>query len=494
MKLIGDIRQSRGFAYPLVILAVIMIAGFVTTSSILTQGLKNQLIQSDTDNFSFTLAYSALSKIMGKIHADSWNNRPFNGKAFSEYDVSLNGGTYDLFVEDSPGKTYQADVYVKTTLDKKTNLYFWRIRFHDDLLDVSNRIQVDFFMKGDPADFPKGIGSSFSAKVDDLMKQRKNNQKDSDITAASIETVNDPKQIVSVLGGRPMNKFTQNYPSSPDDVDAMVKQKGQNPLAFPTIEPPSQQEVPNAPGPGPSTIGPNPNPGNSANPGSGTGFPTYDSGLYDVTSNQVSKLTDSIKKSSENSAKFAQESVDLGNANKGDEANTKMSVAAKNADAALTGMSQLVTDAKGYINTAPNLEAAQATKDLIVNTTVSGMQNVTAGVSNYANNQFATYAQGVGADPNMSSGDMQKTLDGLKNGGLKSVERMVDQVKSIADSLGPLATDPKIQAAITQTVADAQKALDAANEAIKKLEEAVKAKKEAEKAAAEAAAAAAAGS
>ena len=179
MRIIDCLRKPRGFAYPLVILAVTMMAGFVITSSMLNQGLKTQLIQTDTDNLSFVMAYSALSKFMGKIHANSWNNRPFKGKTYSEYGVSLYGGTYDFFVEDSPGKTYQADIYVRTTMAKNSNLYFWRIKFQDDLLDVSNRIQVDFFMKTDPANFPKGSGSVFASKVDDLIQQRKKNQKDS---------------------------------------------------------------------------------------------------------------------------------------------------------------------------------------------------------------------------------------------------------------------------------------------------------------------------
>ena len=126
------LHGKRGVALPFTILAMIVISGFVITMSSLNQGLKNQIFHTNNHQLSFLLAYSAFSKVLAKIHSNSWTDRPFKDGPYAENNVAFQGGTYDLFVENSPGKQYQADIYVRTSLAGITRLYFWRIRFNDD--------------------------------------------------------------------------------------------------------------------------------------------------------------------------------------------------------------------------------------------------------------------------------------------------------------------------------------------------------------------------
>ena len=110
--------------FPLVILSVVVFSGFFLTSSMLNQGLKTQIFQTDNEHLSFIIASSAIAKVMGKIHSNAWEARPFKNSMYSEFGVSFNGGTYDVCVEDSPGQTHQADVYVRTTLGKQVSLSY----------------------------------------------------------------------------------------------------------------------------------------------------------------------------------------------------------------------------------------------------------------------------------------------------------------------------------------------------------------------------------
>ena len=69
--------RRHGLAIPLVILAVIALAGFVVTINTMSNGLRNQIIHSNHAQASFMVAYSAFSGLLAKIHANSWSNRPF---------------------------------------------------------------------------------------------------------------------------------------------------------------------------------------------------------------------------------------------------------------------------------------------------------------------------------------------------------------------------------------------------------------------------------
>ena len=142
-------------------------------------------------------------------------------------------------------------------------------------------------------------------------------------------------------------------------------------------------------------------------------------------------------------------------------------------------MPNLIDKAQDLMANSLSAEAAQAAKDLAVNTTVSGLQKISQGLNNYVTQQYGPNAQKVINDPKTTSADLEGTLADKQNT-LGLISSGIDQMKAVADKLGPLATDPKIQGAITQTLNDAQKTLDDARKAVEDLKRVLEEKKKQE--------------
>ncbi len=239
------ISVKRGVALPLVLLAMIVAAGFVAVMSSLNQGVRTQIFHTNNHQLSFSIAYSAMARVCAKVHSFSWDQRPFLNSPYIENRVSMQGGYYDLFVENTQGRDYQADVYVRTNLADISRMYFWRIRYNDDLLDVSNRVQVEAFVNGDPADFPSGSTNPFRPKVEDILRKRKENQDKPDQLGREIAGLGSPDAINRELNGRPINPPSSDFPPDPEDVAAA----GRNPVALPPLPSQNDSEKPGKSGP-----------------------------------------------------------------------------------------------------------------------------------------------------------------------------------------------------------------------------------------------------
>lgn len=481
---------------PLVLLAATVVAGFVLSSSSLNQGLRNQISHTNSNNLSFNIAYSVLSQTLAKIHANSWVLRPFAVKPYVENNVAFNNGTYDLFVEDSPGKKYQADIYVRTTLAQTTSMFFWRIRFQDDLLDVSNRILVDFFMRGDPAEFPKTSGSTFAGKIDDLMNKRKGNQKNSDDSARAIGQLNTPQEVLSVLNGRPMDALPAKIPPAGDGPESMILAKGKNPLSQPQIAPPTIGEAPDSPGPGPTTplTGQPSTPGGQGSPSSPSGtpgnpaFPSVPPSSTDLSG--LAALGSSIQEAAKQSKSDMEATLGNYQAGQVDAGNLKSQSSYQAASIAYDSMNTMIQRAKELAGNAPGSDAAAAIQQMVGNTGVSSLQTMSQQMALYGNDVVNPNTLGA-MNPSLTSAQMEEILGEVGKAGSRLgvgiLETQLASMKSIADQVGPFAKDPDIQAALNDTIAAAQAVLDSAKAELAKAE-AIVAQKRAEEAAAAAAA------
>lgn len=209
-------KNKRGVAFPMLIIAAIVVAGFIAVMSNLGNGIKDQVYRTNNEQISFLIAYSAFSRVLAKIHSFSWSKRPFATEPYIETKVASHNAFYDLLVEDTSGKTLQADIYIRTHLLGISRLYFWRAKFNNDLLEISNRVKVEIFKMGDASDFPKKTGPRpFAKMVNDMIAKRKANQGKSDEMSIKVARANDVDEVINIMDGRKRAKFNSNYPDNP---------------------------------------------------------------------------------------------------------------------------------------------------------------------------------------------------------------------------------------------------------------------------------------
>ncbi|RCK80324.1 MAG: hypothetical protein OZSIB_3506 [Candidatus Ozemobacter sibiricus] len=476
-------RSTHGVAFPVVLVLIIVVAGFIISLSSLQQGLKSQVYHSSNHQWSFLLAYSAMSKVLAQIHSSSWAHRPFAARPYRESGVPLQGGTYDLFVENTPGRDFQADIYVKTTLTGVSRLYFWRITYNDDLLDVSNRIIVEFFKTGEPRDFPTAAGpSDFSKMVDDLLAERARNQKPSDELAVQLAPLSDPKAVLAALKGRTPETFTKSWPTDPTEATLTDKPAA----SFPLIPPLGTAEVPTADGPGPGV-----SIGGGGSPTSGSpGFPDIPSSS-EFARRDLTTLNQSMKAAAdaakEANAKYNQ-GKDIVDATPGNWEGAKADLqAANNARLeAIKNMNEAVTLAKDALQDTTSAEEAKALEEMVSASMVAAYANLANGIARV----YEDFANGAAIVGHATTSDQAQAILNSWTNSLASLEQIQSEMNSVMNEIEGFAKTPEVvaaQEAAAQALAKTEEMVKAAIEAAKARVEELKAQEEAAAAAAAAA-------
>ncbi|MBI3038467.1 hypothetical protein HYY75_05365 [bacterium] len=253
-------KIREGYVLPLVLAAGVSIAFFIFAISRMGRGYSDQLTRMNLHQSSFLIAYSGYSKILARLYNASWSERFFKSAPFKKMGISLFGGKYDIFAENTPGKDFQADIYVRVKLEESSYLYFWRIFFNDDLFDISNRFYPILFKMFDSQDFPKGESGTLASKVDELLNKRLQNQESSAEKARLISTLVKPSDMVKVLGARapgaqdvPDLAQWGTYPGEIPQIPSLQgfvrpeARQGFTPPPFPSKPPPPPVANPNSP-------------------------------------------------------------------------------------------------------------------------------------------------------------------------------------------------------------------------------------------------------
>jgi len=194
--------QRRGFALALALCACFVLLLLLVSLSRMNSGLMNQVNHVEKRQKTFLIAYSAYSKVLAKIYLAPWNDRFFRSGGVIESGTKLYDGIYDCYVEDNPAKPYEADIYVRSEFNGLSMLYFWRIAFQDDILDVSNRLIPIYFSAQPMAALPPP-GSKFGSTVDAILKKRRENADNASARARAVDGLTNVPDILKVMNGTP---------------------------------------------------------------------------------------------------------------------------------------------------------------------------------------------------------------------------------------------------------------------------------------------------
>lgn len=236
-------KNREGFVYLLVIAAVLAAVVFSLTLSNLNQGFRKQVSYVAHKDVCFEMAYSVLSGIMAKVYSKPWNERFFATAPVSVNGESILDGTYDFLVEDSPGKSHQFDTYIRINLLGQRRVFFWRIEYHDNMLDISQSFSKIYFTHLDEDKFPAGAGNRITTEVDRILKNRELNREKSEKLASILKGSNNSKDIADLLNA-PKPTFPDN--DFPDFNP--LKPKAPEVIETPSILAPPISEQPKDPG------------------------------------------------------------------------------------------------------------------------------------------------------------------------------------------------------------------------------------------------------
>lgn len=216
-------KCAGGFVYLLVIAAVLAAAIFAITISSLNQGFRNQVQHVALRDLSFELAYSVMSDVMARVYAKPWAERFFASAPHLANNKSLYGHKYDLMVENSPGQNMQFDVYVRTRILDTNRMYFWRVHYNDNLLDVSDAFTSIYYAGDEKADLSPANTGEIAKKVEKILQNRAKNLEKAVQLSSVLSGVNNTRDIASILGAPdpdfsavPPGNFNPQSPRAPE--------------------------------------------------------------------------------------------------------------------------------------------------------------------------------------------------------------------------------------------------------------------------------------
>lgn len=383
---IFHLLPKQGINYPIIILLFIVLWGFFYTTNLLQVSSRTQIYHSSKSEWLFLIAYSAMNNVLAKLNSDGWANRVFANSFYREINNNFLGGAYELFVEDTPNQDYSLDIYVKSIIGQISKVYFWRVRYFDDLLDVSNKFYFTFFKEIDQTQFPRQRGpTAFTQLVDNLLNERKANQKKSDYMAKEIRESSNLSQILQKLGGRPLVSFEpgllSNLSNNDTDFDLNTSRVPSSEIF--TFDRQTNNELPTSSGYGGRTNFSS-SPGNSNN----IAFPDVNSSIF-VDYQNIYNISNEVLRNSKETLSQVLTGVSIVNSgnNGGDWLNPQAQQAFSNAvnayNSAKNALSDLFSVTPKMMLESPSSEAAAELEKNLISTVVTACSDLTNALTQY---------------------------------------------------------------------------------------------------------------
>lgn len=194
------LETRKGMVLPVVVLFALLMGAFIATMSPMGRSTRTRIQNLNKNQGCFFVAQGAYAKLMAEIHRVSWQNRSFATAPYREIGQPILNGDYDLHVENTPGAPdFHMDIYIRSRFSERTQLYFWRVLYRSDLLDISNRHLIIHHAKIRDDEFPATDGREFAAKIDKLLAIRNNNEETGNDLSRKIRTKTNIQDILNII-------------------------------------------------------------------------------------------------------------------------------------------------------------------------------------------------------------------------------------------------------------------------------------------------------
>jgi hypothetical protein len=169
----------------------------------LMRGVSSQLEYSDAHLRALTIAESAYQMLVAQMMSKNWEERWFADKPQGQAGTDFEGGTYDYFIQNTPGVEKSADIWIRAEYKNTRRVLFYRIKYQDRIFKGLTTPQTDFTSTVDDQKYVPLIAPAvdpMTAQINELINIRKQNRvKSTQIWEVMSQKV-DPYAILTSLG------------------------------------------------------------------------------------------------------------------------------------------------------------------------------------------------------------------------------------------------------------------------------------------------------
>lgn len=185
---------------PLIILGIVVMLPLMMVIYSMSREYAGQISHVDEEIRCRSIALSVFSTVQARIREKPYSKRFFAPSAFREYVQKFQGGEYELFVIDTPGKPLQADIYITSTYKRVRRLFFWRILIENTILDAVGKVYNVIYGNLDPMAYGNGgPNSTADSYINQILQERKSNRKRAAEKTAMIKPQTSFVPIANIL-------------------------------------------------------------------------------------------------------------------------------------------------------------------------------------------------------------------------------------------------------------------------------------------------------
>lgn len=190
-------RGRRGNTLVVVLAITLLLASQIYIVNMLSSGNFRHVERVNARVRAIYVGESALSKMIGRLKADSWARRWFAAGPVEESNIPMAGGTYDSWAADvSTGDGSKvAEFWVRARYEGTVVPMFSRVRYVDDTLDFTAQVYPSFFTFLPPDSGPPVTGTRTRDDINGwISTQRDNKPRARDF----VEKIRGKRDFVSV--------------------------------------------------------------------------------------------------------------------------------------------------------------------------------------------------------------------------------------------------------------------------------------------------------
>lgn len=185
---------------PMIILGIVVVLPLMIALYTMGQEYAGQVAHVDEVIRCRSIALSVFNTLQARIRERPYSERVFANSPYREYERNFQGGEYELFVIDAPGKPMQADIYILVNYRRVRKLFFWRILIESSILDAIGKIIQIIYTNPDYAVYGNGEpASSANDYINTILRERKNNRKAAAAKSVLIKPKGSLSEIADIL-------------------------------------------------------------------------------------------------------------------------------------------------------------------------------------------------------------------------------------------------------------------------------------------------------
>ena len=212
-------RRGIAIGVVFVILVVLFLGGLAIMH--LMRGVQRQLEFSDAHLRTQYIGEAGMNLLMSRLLAQPWEKRWFAAGPKAEADLSYGGGAWDYFIQDTPGRFFHADLWIRASFKTTRRCFFWRIKYDHGLLGGLAMGMPVTRVELEPDEAPAPgttVTTPFTDRIEQILTERSQKKKKAEEVANGVRKVVPTDRVMSNLGLAPV----ESAPKAPFPVNVQA--------------------------------------------------------------------------------------------------------------------------------------------------------------------------------------------------------------------------------------------------------------------------------